>query len=141
MSFHTFYFHLMQFSYYPTETASLPNCHFHILISFRGILRFRLHKCNQTTYACGNLISLYKLYLTGCFDGLSVFISVSAIAQTKHGALQDRLIEINWNHADPGKFDWVGLFDHPPETGISDPLETVNVTLSRGNLDSFGKLK
>jgi len=70
--------------------------------------------------------------ISGCFDGLSVFISVSAIATTKNGVLQDRLIEINWNHAEPAEFDWVGLFDHPPETGISDPLETVNVTIPRG---------
>jgi hypothetical protein len=68
----------------------------------------------------------------GCFDGLTVFITVSALAKSKNGVLQDRLIEINWNHADLEAHDWVGLFDHPPEQGISDPLEAVNVTISRG---------
>ncbi len=44
----------------------------------------------------------------GCFDGLTVFISVSAIAsKSRQGVLQDRLIEINWNNADPEPQDWV----------------------------------
>lgn len=72
----------------------------------------------------------------GCFDGLTVFISISAIAKTKNGVLQDRSIEINWNHADPEPQDWVGLFNHPPELGISDPLESVNVTISRGKFQN-----
>lgn len=54
------------------------------------------------------------------------------MAKTKNGVLQDRLIEMNWNNADLEPHDWVGLFDHPPSGGISDPLEVVNVTINRG---------
>jgi len=70
----------------------------------------------------------------GCFEEPTVFLTVSSIAkQTTDGKLEDRLIEINWNYAQPEEGDWVGLFSHSPEDGIGDPLETVNVTLSRGN--------
>lgn len=71
----------------------------------------------------------------GCFDTLSVFLTVSPSAKNKpSGELADRLIEINWNNADIRDEDWIGLFDHRPEEGLGleDPLETINVTIEQG---------
>lgn len=53
-----------------------------------------------------------------------------------NGDLADRLIEINWNNAEPEPGDWIGLFDHTPEEGLGleDPLETINVTFTRGTV-------
>ncbi|ODN06260.1 PI-PLC X domain-containing protein 1, partial [Orchesella cincta] len=64
-----------------------------------------------------------------CFDTLTIFLTVSPMAKNKaNGDLVDRLIEINWNNADPEPGDWIALFDHRPEEGLDDPLETINVT-------------
>ncbi|CAL8147919.1 unnamed protein product [Orchesella dallaii] len=78
---------------------------------------------------------------SGCFDSLAIFLTVSPMAKNKaNGDLVDRLIEINWNNAHPEPGDWIALFDHRPEEGLEDPLETVNVTFIRGYVKTDRRL-
>ncbi|OXA57642.1 PI-PLC X domain-containing protein 3 [Folsomia candida] len=114
--------------FYTTNTSSILKCS-NSFIS--ALLCLQLLLVDFTQGSTLHIPIQLQKHLS-CFDGLTVFLSVSAIAGSKNGVLQDRLIEINWNHADPEAQDWVGLFDHDPGQGISDPLEAVNVTLTRG---------
>jgi len=76
------------------------------------------------------------LYSAGCMEGPNIFLTVSSIAKSKNGVLRDRLIEINWNDAEPEPGDWVGLYDHHPDESGTDPLSQVAVTLPRGYIKS-----
>jgi len=75
-------------------------------------------------------------FCEGCVDGLSVFLTVSSIAKSQSGALRDRLIELNWNAAEPQKGDWVGLYDRHPDEAGTEPLTQVSVSMSRGFITS-----
>jgi hypothetical protein len=78
--------------------------------------------------------------MEGCFEEPSVFLTVSSVAKSQNGVLKDRLVEINWDEAEPHEGDWVGLFDHPPDESGTDPLTQVNVTLPRGYIKSDYRL-
>ncbi|XP_021947606.1 PI-PLC X domain-containing protein 1 [Folsomia candida] len=122
--------------FYTTNTSSILKCS-NSFIS--ALLCLQLLLVDFTQGSTLHIPIQLQKHLS-CFDGLTVFLSVSAIAGSKNGVLQDRLIEINWNHADPEAQDWVGLFDHDPGQGISDPLEAVNVTLTRGYIKTDFRL-
>lgn len=71
--------------------------------------------------------------------GPRVLLSVSSLAShTPDGIITERLLELNWFDAPTGMNEdptsWVGLFNHDPAKGSSDPLE---VAPTRTNPDGY----